>query len=384
MIYLDNAATTTLHPAVLEAMMPYLTDAYGNPGSLHAMGRQAAEAVDKARRQVADFLHCKPEQVVFTAGGSEGNNLVLKGLSRTLRDLGKTHVVVSKTEHESTYKAALQMCIKDGFHLSFANPTLGEIRAQTVEKLITPHTGLVSVMTVNNEVGTINPVHEIGRVCREKGVFLHTDAVQAAMDLDLDMSQGFCDFLTVSSHKINGPKGMGAVYARDPSLLRPLISGGEEQEFGLRGGTENVAGIVGFGKACELAAENIRDCSRSILWDFCPTFTNTLRMHGVKDYIVHTWPLATSTPKILNIAFPGVDAQTLLLMLDSQGVCVSAGSACQAHEHKTSRVLLAMGIPKEEADSSIRISFSHLNTVEEVHEAAVITAGCVKALRRRT
>ena len=381
MIYLDNAATTQLNPKVLDAMMPYLTGVYGNPGSLHAMGREAADAVSKARRQVADFLHCEPEQVIFTSGGSEGNNLVLKGLVRTMRDLGKNHVVLSKTEHDSLYKAALQMCIKDGFHLSFANPTLGEILAQTVEKLITPRTGLVSVMTVNNEVGTINPVHRIGKLCREMGVFFHTDAVQAAMDLDLDMSQEFCDFLTISSHKINGPKGMGVVYAKDPSLLRPLISGGEEQEFGLRGGTENVAGIVGFGKACELAAENIKDRSRAVLWDFCPTFTNTLRMHGVKDFIVHTWPLATSTPKILNIAFPGVDAQTLLLMLDSQGVCVSAGSACQAHEHKTSRVLLAMGISKEEADSSIRISFSHQNTVDEVHEAAVITAACVKALR---
>ena len=274
---------------------------------------------------------------------------------------------------------AAKASIKEGFHLSFVNPYYdGEIMPDAVRKAMRPGIGFVSVMTANNETGVLNDVNTICGHCHNNGALFHTDAVQAAGTEDL--REIHCDFMTVSSHKIHGPKGVGALFAADPSMLVPLIYGGAEQEHGLRGGTENVAGIVGFGKACELAAKH-RAENREKLKTLRNAFVRTLKLDlAYGDFYVNG-VCAQRTPKVLSLLFPGIDAQTLLLALDSCGVCVSAGSACTAHESQPSHVLTAMHLNEEEARSTVRVSFSADNTGEEVVRAAHTVASAVKLLR---
>lgn len=242
MIYLDNAATTQMDERVLEAMMPYLTTEYGNAGTLYKFGRAANEAVQKARTQVAALINAEPEQIIFTSGGSEANNLVFRGLKDYLKSIGKTHILVSAVEHDSVLRAA-ESLIKDGFHVEYI-PVSSECRVSpaVIEDALRADTGLVSVMFANNETGAINPIEDIGTICMKRGILFHTDCVQAAGCYPIDVVKIGCDFLSVSSHKIHGCKGIGALYTKDKSKLTPIVYGGSEQEFGLRGGTENVAG----------------------------------------------------------------------------------------------------------------------------------------------
>ena len=386
MIYLDHAATTPLDPRVLEAMMPYLTSEYGNPGSLHAMGKAARKAVDKAREQTARFFNCEPEQVIFTSGGSEGNNMVFAGLETELRRRGKTDVMVSAIEHDSVLKAARKLCIKQDFHLQICPPdTDGQVHMSAIYGHVTEKTGFLSVMTANNETGVVNDTMRIGEYCRRNGILFHTDAVQFAGIMPTDMNSAVfssVDFLTVSGHKLNGPKGTGALFAKDPSLLSPLICGGEDQEFGLRGGTENVAGIVGFGEACEITG---KEYARRLAYlvgqhsQLVGMLTLNAKKHGLEMKI--NGDPANCVPKTLSVCFPGVDAQTLLLMLDSRGICLSAGSACTAHENHPSHVLRAMGLSDDDARSSIRISLSHTNKPDEIDHAAREIVECAAALK---
>ena len=384
MIYLDNAATTKIAPEVLDAMMPYLTDEYGNAGTLYGFGRSAAAAIKNAREQVAILFGCTPDHVIFTSGGSESNNTVFKGLRHQLKESGKTHLVVSAIEHDSVLRAA-EMLTKDGFHITYIKPgSDGRISPKAVEAAIHDDTGLVSIMFVNNETGAVNDINEIGRICRQNEVMFHTDCVQAAGQCPLTVHKNDVDFASVSSHKIHGPKGVGALFVREKSIL-PLVCGGAEQEFGLRGGTENVAGIVGFGKAAEIAMSNMHDdmIEVSVMKQkFYMTLMETFRDFGRDAGCIHVNGNPVIEPgKTLNLRFDGVDAQTLLLMLDSKGVCVSAGSACRSHEAEPSHVLVAMGISPDEARSSVRVSFSKYNTVDEVAEAAKTVATCVFALQ---
>lgn len=383
MIYLDHAATTPMDPRVVEAMIPYLTYDYGNPGSLHEYGRTAKDAVDKARQQVADFFYCSPEQVIFTSGGSEGNNLVIQGLENELRRRGKTDVLVSAVEHDSVLKAARKLCRKPDFHLNICNPDRsGKVTAEAIADNLTGETGLVSVMMTNNETGVGNPVFRINTVCRKAGVLYHCDAVQAAglVELDTEDLLPDVDFMTMSGHKINGPKGTGAVFARNPELLSPLICGGDEQEFGFRGGTENVPGIVGLGKACEITQEEMNKHYKYLRAQHSQLIfmlKYQAKQKGLELRI--NGESAPISPKTLNICLPGIDAQSLLLLLDSCGIYVSAGSACTAHENHPSHVLKAMGLSDEDANSSIRISISHVTTPEELDEAAqeIIRCACI-------
>lgn len=384
-IYLDNAATTKLSVEALEAMMPYLTEEYGNAGSVYGLGRRAAAAVQKAREQTALLFGCTAEHIIFTSGGSEGNNTVFAGLRSRLLESGKKHLIVSAIEHDSVLKAA-QSLIKEGFYITYLKPESGGyISPKQVEDAMRDDTGLVSVMFVNNETGTVNDIKEIGQICRAHSVLFHTDCVQAAGQYELHV--GNCaDFASVSSHKIHGPKGVGALYVRDKNLV-PLIFGGTEQEFGLRGGTENVAGIVGFGCACECVVKNFREDTvhiSTMKQRFYMALLKELEeLHIDKDNI-HVNGLSPITPgKVLNIRIDGVDGETLLLMLDAKGVCASAGSACRSHEAEPSHVLTAMGLTRDEARSSIRFSFSKYNTAEEVTDAASIFAHCINALRQR-
>lgn len=393
MIYLDNAATTQVHPEVLDAMMPYLKGEYGNAGTMYGLGRRAANAVAEARQQVARLIGCEPNQIIFTSGGSEANNLVFAGLRPYLLANGKTHIITSAAEHDSVLKAVKSVCnplccntenvIKSDFGATFlgVNPN-GEVSVGDLLDALTEQTGLVSVMYVNNETGAVNPVHEIGELCRSKNILFHTDCVQAVGFQDINVKDIGCDFLSISSHKVNAPKGVGALYVRDTSVLTPMIHGGAAQEFGFRGGTENVAGIVGFGKACEILARNLK-ANREKANDLRITFERALKENlsslGLQ-HILHT-NSESEYSKILNVRFDDVDGQTLLLMLDAHEICVSAGSACRSHEAEPSHVLLAMGLSEDEARDSIRTSFSHMQGTSEVLQAAKVIAQCVATLR---
>lgn len=386
MIYLDNAATTQMDERVLDAMMPYLTTEYGNAGTLYKFGRAANEAVQKARAQVAALINAEPEQVIFTSGGSEANNLVFHGLKDYLKSVGKTHILVSAIEHDSVLRAA-ESLIKDGFHVEYI-PVSNECRVSpaVIENALRADTGLVSVMFANNETGAINPIEDIGTICMKRGILFHTDCVQAAGCYPIDVVKIGCDFLSVSSHKIHGCKGVGALYAKDKSKLAPIVYGGSEQEFGLRGGTENVAGIVGFGKACEISSKSLHEDTvwvSTLKQRFFMALNEALKDTG-DEGCVHVNGMSILTPgKTINLRMDGVDGETLLLMLDGKGVCVSAGSACRSHEAEPSHVLSAMGLSKDEARASIRISFSKKNTADEAVRAAQILAGCISTLRVR-
>lgn len=394
MIYLDNAATTQIHPDVLDAMMPYLKEGYGNAGAMYGLGRRAADAVAKARQQVARLIGCEPNQIIFTSGGSEANNLVFAGLQPHLLANGKTHIITSAVEHDSVLKAVQSVCsplccntknvIKSDFGATFlgVNPN-GEVLVNDLLNAFTEQTGLVSVMYVNNETGAVNPVHEIGELCRSRNTLFHTDCVQAVGFQDINVEDIGCDFLSISSHKVNAPKGVGALYVRDTSVLTPLIYGGAAQEFGFRGGTENVAGIVGFGKACEILARDLkinREKANALRIAFENALKETLSSLGLQ-HILHI-NSESEYSKILNVRFDDVDGQTLLLMLDAHEICISAGSACRSHEAEPSHVLLAMGLTPDKARDSIRVSFSHLLPHDDVVAAAKIIGDCVAFLKK--
>lgn len=394
MIYLDNSATTPIHPDVLNAMMPYLKGGYGNAGAVYRIGRESAKAIQKAREQVAQLFNASADQIVFTSGGSEGNNMVFSyGMRCMLEELGKKHVVISQIEHDSVYEAATHMFkpsgnmnIKDDFYTQFIHTKSdGTVDVKHLEALLDEDEsiGLVSVMYVNNETGAVNPVNHIGEICRERGVLFHTDCVQAAGCHPIDTNIIGCDFATISGHKIYAPKGIGAIYIKDKTLARSLIYGGANQEFGLRGGTENVAGIVGLGKACDLICSDFgtQRVTVSLLKRlFYGNMISYLKEVNLEDRIHVNGASVGDVGKTLNLRVENIDSETLLLMLDAKGVCISAGSACHSHKSEPSRVLTAMGLSDDEARDSVRISFSSTNTPAEVEEAAAIFSSCIEAL----
>ena len=345
MIYLDNAATTQLDPRVLESMMPYLTTQYGNAGTLYKFGRAANTAVQEARARVAQFIGGNQDNIIFTSGGSEANNLVFHGVKDYLKRIGRTHILVSAVEHDSVLRAA-ESLTKDGFDVEYI-PVLGNgtVPSAAIERVLRTDTGLVSVMYVNNETGVENHVDDIGSICLKHDILFHTDCVQAAGCHPIDVTNIGCSFLSISSHKIHGPKGVGALYVKDTSLLAPLICGGHDQEFGLRGGTENVAGIVGFGKACELSSAQLTE-DRTMVSMLKQRFVTELQGR-LGDNAVHINGTSLLAPgKTINLRLDGVDSESLILMLDNMDICISAGSACQSHESKPSHVLTAMGLTK--------------------------------------
>ena len=394
MIYLDNSATTPIHPEVLKAMMPYLKGGYGNAGAVYRIGRESAKAIRKAREQVAQLFNASADQIVFTSGGSEGNNMVFSyGMRCMLEERGKKHVVISQIEHDSVYEAATHMFkpsgkadIKDDFYTQFIHiKSDGTVDVKHLEALLDEDEsiGLVSVMYVNNETGAVNPINHIGEICGERGIIFHTDCVQAAGCHTIDTNTIGCDFATISGHKIHAPKGIGAIYIKDKTLARSLIYGGANQEFGLRGGTENVAGIVGLGKACDLICSDFgtQRVTVSLLKRlFYGNMISYLKEAHLEDKIHVNGASVGDVGKTLNLRVENIDSETLLLMLDAKGVCISAGSACHSHKSEPSRVLTAMGLSDDEARDSVRISFSSTNTPAEVEEAAAIFSSCIEAL----
>lgn len=381
MIYLDNAATTKISPIVLADMMPYLREEYGNPGTIYGLGRRAADAVAQARQRVADFIGASPEQIIFTSGGSEANTIAIRCTHEHLIAVRRALVLISAVEHDSMLKA-----VENINHVIVGVDNSGVVDVTEIERLLEQHPeiGLVSVMYVNNETGAVNPIATIGKICREQGVLFHTDCVQAAGCQSIDVNEIGCDFLSLSSHKIHGVKGVGALFVKNKELLTPQIYGGALQEFGLRGGTENVAGIVAFGKACEIAGA-CRETNLMKVTHYKKMFYGLLmrKLHecGLDKIVSINGEPISNEGKTLNLRFENVDAETLMLMLDAQGVCISSGSACRSHESQPSHVLIAMGLTPDQARDSVRVSFSEYNEAAEVEEAAYIMANCVATLK---
>lgn len=377
MIYLDNAATTRMRPEVLEAMLPYLQDAFGNASAGYALARQAHGALDAAREQMRSALHAeKAREVYFTSGGTESDNWAIKGAALANRQKGR-HIVTTAVEHH----AVLETCEaleREGFSVTYLRPDgEGRICLADIERAVRPDTVLVSVMWANNEVGTVNPVAEIGAFLRERGILFHVDAVQAVGHLPIDVVQAKIDLLSLSAHKFHGPKGVGALYIREGVRVADLMDGGA-QERGRRAGTENVAGIVGMGEAMRLAEEELS--------------TEAARQSAIRDYMIRRALLEVPgavlngsrehrLPGNVNLSVPGVRSEVTLFKMDMAGIACSGGSACTAGAIGASHVLLAMGLPDAHVQSAIRFSFSRDTTREEV-DAAVEELKHIAAAKR--
>lgn len=372
-VYLDYNATTPLHTEVLEAMMPYMRESYGNASSIHYWGREARAAVDDARERLAGLLGVKASELIFTAGGTESNNLAVKGVSRYWRNKGK-HIVTSSIEHHAVLHTCQYLEKREGFEVSYL-PVDGDclVNAEDVRKAIRPDTILVSIMTANNETGTIQPVAEIGKICREKGVPFHTDAVQAFAKIPTRPEDWGVDLLSLAAHKFYGPKGIGLLYIRSGTRLDPILHGGS-QENERRGGTENVAGIVGMAKAAELAIGRMdREAPRLFsltekLWSKISQKVSGIHRNGHPQKRV---------PNTLHICCEDCEGEALLFGLDLEGVAVSSGSACAVGSLEVSHVLLAMGRSPELAEAAVRFSLGSETSDDDVNDA-------VEALQRVT
>lgn len=361
MIYADNAATTRLSATALAAMLPYLTEQYGNPSSLYTLGQTAATALAQARETVARCLHCRPEEIVFTSGGSEADNQAILSAARWGKRQGKTHIISTAFEHHAVLHT-LQKLEKEGFTVTLLDVHAdGRITPQQVEAAITQDTCLVTVMYANNEIGTIQPVGEIGAICRARKVPFHTDAVQAAGHLAIDVGAEQIDMLSLSAHKFHGPKGVGALYVRKGVPLLPLIEGGA-QERRKRAGTENVAGIVGLAAALQTACDHLEANAAKVaalrdrLIDGLAAIPHAA-LNGDRDHRL---------PGNVNVCFEGIEGESLLLLMDDRGICASSGSACTSGSLDPSHVLLAIGRPHEVAHGSLRLSLCEENTEAEV------------------
>lgn len=375
-VYLDNAATTALSPRVLEAMLPYFTQHYGNPSSVHAFGREAKQGLDKARDQVAKALHCDPSEVIFTGCGTESDNTVLLGVAQRYGNKGK-HIITTNVEHH----AILHTCEyleKQGYSVTYLPVDQdGLVTAEQVAAAIRPDTILVSIMFANNEVGTIMPIQEIGAVCKEKGVLFHTDAVQAVGHIPVDVQAMHIDMLSLSAHKFHGPKGVGALYCRKGIRLPSYIMGGA-QERGRRAGTENVAGIVGLGAAIQLATEQLEENRAKM------TALRDRLMTGIQARISEVKLNGHPTnrlPNNVNFSFKYIEGESILLMLDMNGIAASSGSACTSGSLDPSHVLLALGLPHEIAHGSVRLTLGDETTEEDIDYTIDVLEKTVARLR---
>ncbi|HJD23204.1 MAG TPA: cysteine desulfurase NifS [Firmicutes bacterium] len=361
-VYADNAATTRLLPAVLEAMTPYLTEEYGNPSSLYRFGQNARQAMDDARSTVAECLHCRPDEVFFTSGGSEADNWALKMAAEAMAQKGKKHIISTAFEHHAVLHT-LDHLKKQGFEITLL-PVYenGIVRVEDVKAALRPDTALVSVMFANNEIGTIQPIPAIGSLCREAGVLFHTDAVQAVGHIPVDFDGMAIDLLSLSAHKFHGPKGVGALLIRRGVRFPNLIDGGA-QEKGRRAGTENTAGIVGLAAALKLACASLEENGRRLtamrdrLAQGLLAAAERSRLNG---------DAARRLPGNVNLSFEGIEGESLLLMLDFKGICASSGSACTSGSLDPSHVLLAIGLPHATAHGSLRLSLSEETTEEDI------------------
>lgn len=359
-VYVDNAATTQVDPDVAEKVIPCFTSVFGNASSIHTAGRKAKELLDTAREQVANALGTEPGEIYFTAGGSESDNWAIKGVAHKFAKKGK-HLITTAIEHHAVLHS-MKSLEKEGFEVTYLPvDSEGFVTAEQVEKAIRPDTILVSVMFANNEIGSVEPIAEIGEVCKKHGVLFHTDAVQAVAHIKIDVKAMNIDMLSLSGHKFNAPKGVGALYIRKGITIPNLIDGGQ-QERGKRAGTENIPAIVGMGYAIEVATRELDE-----------RMSRVRKMRDrLRDELMRRIPYAklntpeNSLPGTLNISFQYIEGESILLMLDMNGICASSGSACTSGSLDPSHVLLAIGLPHEIAHGSVRMSIDHNNTEEEI------------------
>jgi cysteine desulfurase len=365
-IYMDHSATTPVAPEVLEAMLPYFSEKFGNASSLHSFGLEAKEALEESREKVAGLLGAKPEEIIFTAGGTESDNLALKGIARKNQKSGK-HIITTRVEHPAILECCRKL-EKEGFEVTYLPVTNeGLVEIATLESAIRSDTILISVMHANNEVGTIQPLEEIGRLAAEKDIYLHTDAVQSVGKIPTDVNKLGVDLLSLSAHKLYGPKGVGALYIRNGTRLESIIQGGGH-ERGLRSGTENIAGIVGLARAAVLAGETMT-MEAERLTRLRDRLAELVLLKVKESWINGTMKMRL--PGNLNFGFKYVEGESLLLFLDSLGISVSTGSACSSHKLEPSHVLLSLGLKPEECHGSLRITLGRSNTVEEVDYVAL-------------
>jgi len=358
--YMDNNATTRIAPEVVEEMLPYLREYYGNPSSMHTFGGQLRYQVDQARQRAASLLNCDPSEIIFTSGGTESDNTAIRGALACIPD--KRHIITTRVEHPAVRVTCRQLQ-KEGYRLTeLAVDNLGRLDLDELAQAITDQTALVSIMYANNETGVIFPIDQIAQIVKSKDCVFHCDAVQAAGKVPIDLAKIPIDLLSVSGHKLYAPKGIGILFQRRGTLITPFVLGGH-QEFGKRGGTENVAGIIAMGKACQLAQQHLKDDSARIaelrdrleegLLENCPD----ARVNGDGKHRV---------PNTTNISFEYVEGEAILLMMDQLGICASSGSACTSGSLEPSHVLRAMGVPFTAVHGSIRFSLSRYNTREEI------------------
>ncbi len=375
-IYADNAATTKMSRAAIEAMLPYMSEVYGNPSSLHSEGQAAAEALSDARERIAKRLGCAPREVIFTSGGSEADNQAIISAAKMGEKKGKKHIVSTAFEHHAVLHA-LEALEKQGFEVTLLDiHDNGIVTADDVKNAIRPDTCLVTVMYANNEIGTVQPISEIGAVCREAGVLFHTDAVQAAGHIEIDVVKENIDMLSISAHKFHGPKGIGVLYAKKGIILQNLIYGGA-QERGKRAGTENIPAIMGMAAAFEEACQNIPE--------------NTDKLCKLRDRLIEgllriphsilNGDAEKRLPGNVNICFEGIEGESLLLLLDDKGIAASSGSACTSGSLDPSHVLLALGRPHEVAHGSLRLSLCEENTADEIEYMIETVKDVVSLLR---
>lgn len=361
LIYLDNAATTAILPEVLDKMMPYLTEYYGNPSSVYGLAGVSKEAIDKSRKTIADFIGAKENEIYFTAGGSESDNWAIKSAALAKKAKGK-HIITTKIEHHAVLHTC-EFLEKNGYEVSYIDVDEdGVVKLDELKKAIRPDTILISVMFANNEIGTIQPIKEIGQIAKENGILFHTDAVQAFGHLRINVDELNIDMLSASGHKFHGPKGAGIMYIRNSVKLEPLIHGGS-QERKRRAGTHNVPGIVGMGAAIELADKNLE--------------ANAEKEIAIRDHLIErvmkeiphvklNGHKTNRLPNNANFSFSFIEGESMLMMLDAKGICCSSGSACTSGSLDPSHVLLAIGLPHEIAHGSLRVSMSEETTMEDI------------------
>lgn len=378
MIYLDNGATTKPYPEVIEEMLPFLQQSFGNASSSYGLGMQAKKALNASKRKIAGLLGASMQEIIITSGGTEADNLAFYGIARAHCHKGR-HIITSKIEHKAILRAC-EVLEKEGFEMTYLPVNeKGVVSIQDLEKEIRRDTILISIQTVNNEIGSIQPIQEIGRLAKKQGIVFHTDAVAGFGKLPLDVTQLGVDLLSASSHKFHGPKGVGFLYVREGTKLNPVIVGGN-QEGGYRAGTENIPAIVGMAKAAELTMGRMQE--------------NQIKLSGLKEFFnrklkakipecVFLHPEEGCVPGTLSVAFPGAEAESLLIQLDVKGICASGGSACTTGDRKPSHVLTAIGAKPEEIKGALRFTLSEENTEEELEQVVHVLAESVSTLKMK-
>ena len=375
-VYADNAATTSVSKTALDAMLPFLTENYGNPSSLYAFGQKAAEALQEARETVAQCINADPREIYFTSGGSEADNQAILSAAKLGARKGKKHLISTKFEHHAVLHTLAKL-EKEGYEVTLLDVhSDGVVRLEDVEAAIRPDTALVTVMFANNEIGTVQPIAEIGALCRAKGIPFHTDAVQAAGHMPIDVKAMNIDMLAMSGHKFHAPKGVGVLYARRGMVLTNVIEGGA-QERGKRAGTENVAGIAALAAALKESCDHMEENTAKILPMRDKLFAELSKIPHSKI----NGSLEHHVPGTVNMCFEGIEGESLLLMLDAQGICASSGSACTSGSLDPSHVLLAIGLPHEVAHGSLRLSIGEYNTMAEIDHICEAVPKVVEYLR---